>query len=85
MSEQKSTTCGEKQGKKGRKQWREGGRDEGKKEWRVVWAGSSFSVMSTHLPAHTDRQTICMQAKEPGGEWKRRERERRQLQEAEPA
>lgn len=50
----------------------------------MVWAGSSFS-MSTHSPAHTDRHTPCMQAKEPGGEGQRRERERRQLQEAEPA
>lgn len=56
----------------------------------VVWAGISFSVI-VYLPAcshtETEAHTPCKQAKEPGEEWRRRERERekRQLQEAEPA
>ena len=45
------------------------------------------TCLVTLTERQTDRHTPCMQAKETGGEWRRRERERerRQLQEAEPA
>lgn len=78
-------TCAERQGKVKRKGSREGGKKERKT------GGWSFGIcFSRHVypPAcsHTQTETHipCMQTKEPGGEWRRRERERRQLQEAEP-
>lgn len=42
-----------------------------------------YSPASSHTQADTHKP--CMLAKEAVGEWRRRERERRQLQEAEPA
>lgn len=82
VSEQKSATCGERQrreesreGKKeGRKERRKGRKErEGRRKEGigVVWDRSSFSVMSTHLPAHTHRQTQTQTLHAGRGTWRR--------------